>query len=147
MHCNTLGTFLHEILQDILHIMKKVTLLKTVLFRTKCIKCFIHNIVTMSDGFGHVRTVCRNNMGNNVVMMSGLFSDFRTKQRIAAKWTKMDTPGLKKEWSCERWVQADTRANMKTTLIYRTAGMSFSDISAKFRQKRGESFSAFSVGF
>ncbi len=51
----------------------------------------------MSDGFGHVRTVCRNNMGNNVVMMSGLFSDFRTKQRIAAKWTKMDTPGLKKE--------------------------------------------------
>jgi len=60
---------------------------------------------------------------------------------------KMDTPGLKKEWSCERWVQADTRANMKTTLIYRTAGMSFSDISAKFRQKRGESFSAFSAGF
>lgn len=103
-------------------IMKKDTLLKTVLFRTKCVKSFTCKVVTMSDGFGHVRTERRNNMENNTVMMSGLFSDFRTKQGDCCVMDTMDTPGLKKEWSCERWVQADTRANMKTTLIYITAG-------------------------
>ena len=62
-------------------------------FRTKCVKSFTCKVVTMSDGFGHVRTERRNNMENNIVMMSGLFSDFRTKQRIAAKWTKWTLTG------------------------------------------------------
>ena len=70
---NILRTDVLKLLQDVLHIMKKVTLLKTVLFRTKCVKSFIHKIVTMSEAFGHVRTTSLNTMESNIVMMSGLF--------------------------------------------------------------------------
>ena len=147
MHCNTLGTFLHELLQDCTSHHECSYFVETHFFRTKWIKHFICKVVTMSEQFGHVRTVCRNNMGNNVVMMSGLFSDFRTKQRIAAKWTKMDTPGLKKEWSCERWVQADTRANMKTALIYITAGWVFPIFPPHFDKKGGNHFRLFRQDF
>lgn len=138
MHCNTLGTFLHELLQDILHIMKKVTLLKTVLFRTKWINYFICKVLTMSDGFGHVRTVCRNSMGNNIVMMSELFSDFRTKHVYCCEMDKMDTHRVKKKWSCERWVQIDIKQ-----IWFNYSGVRFSVFSVGFRQKRGNDFFGF----
>ena len=77
----------------------KVLVLKTVLFRTKCVKSFIHKIVTMSEAFGHVRTTSLNTMESNIVMMSGLFWWFRTKHwllRNSTKWTLMDTKKEKK---------------------------------------------------
>ena len=70
---NILRTDVLKLLQDILHIIRIVTFLKTVLFRTTCVKYFICKVVTMSDGFGHVRTECRKDIKNNIVTMSGLF--------------------------------------------------------------------------
>ena len=44
--------------------------------------------------------------------------EINTEKTPMGESYKMHTHRLKKEWSCERWVQADTRANWKTTNIY-----------------------------